>query len=153
MSIADEYKRPPIGYIHPDVVRAAKAMHKGGWRVTSVLRPGSPNHGAGAALDTAPLALTQGGFGLCTAQVVLNFLTEKAPRAEGGWVCVSEFDHVHVQLASRNAIGFNSPRGTLLFEPDPSIKEGRGLDTTGLRPLPMSIIKRQLAGATGDDSQ
>lgn len=135
-------KRPSIGVIHPDVHRAALAMQKGGWRVTSILRPGSPNHGVGAAMDTAPLALCQGGFGLYTASLVLRYLSAHAPRTTGGWVCVSELDHVHVQLGSCDAIGFNSPQGTLLFRPSQEIAPGWGLVTTGLTPLPMSVLRR-----------
>lgn len=110
MSIAFPARILQVGHADPRVLRAAKVIQRGGWRVTSIFRPGSPNHSKGIALDIAPMVYVSGHFGLRTARLVLRFLNHHLPGET--WLVVSELDHVHVQVHPHNAIGMNTPTGT-----------------------------------------
>jgi hypothetical protein len=117
VSLARPDRVDPRPYVHPAILELARAIGRsGGWRVTSIYRPGSRNHEAGVALDAAPLTHQSGGMGLPTARRLLAFA--KAALPAYCWLANAELDHVHLQLAKRDAISMNLPGGTRAWHPD-----------------------------------
>lgn len=82
--------------IHPAISAAAKRVQSRGWRITSILRPGSDTHANGLAFDAAPWTYANRGFGYRTASAILREANAASPRHR--FLAVSEGDHVHVEL-------------------------------------------------------
>jgi len=61
------------------------------------------------------MVYVQGGFGLHTARLLLEFAKHHVP--EEHWLAVAELDHVHLQLHDRDAIGINTIQGTQVYDP------------------------------------
>lgn len=106
------------GHARPEVLSAAQAIMRAGWRVTSIVRPDSPtfpgpNHAKGIALDVAPLVGGTGGFGPRTGLMVLAVLKENDPLSR--WWVVGESDHFHIQLAHDDRVGVKQPGGRVLW--------------------------------------
>lgn len=103
-------KTPPPA-VDARVLTAARAIQRGGWRVTSVYRPDGGHHSQGIALDVAPMLYSPNRFGPRTAKYFLQWLQER--RIEGPWLVVSERDHIHIQLHDRDLFGYQPKRGEL----------------------------------------
>lgn len=145
-SLSEALLLPPraatTGVIHPDVARAARTIAREGWRVTSIIRPGSANHASGRALDVAPLLFHRAGFGPRTGELLLRVLSQDNPAAV--WLALAEDDHVHLQLldpASDHILGLQH-RGSpqLFFSVSPE-----SLRTAPLGSVPLKPLSRQKA--------
>jgi len=102
-----------VGHVHPDVLTAAKFISQHGWRVTSIYRPHGVTHPKGIALDMAPMTYVMGGFGPLTARLIHQYLKAAVPSAY--WLVVAEADHIHANLAKRDAVGINTIHGTVIL--------------------------------------
>jgi len=99
-------KFTPYGKPRPEVLAAAAAIQAAGWRVTSIVRPSTPqlpapNHAKGIALDAAPMIGGTGDFGPMTAALIVDVLREGIPNV--GFDIVGEKDHFHIQLNNDDA--------------------------------------------------
>lgn len=112
MSIAVPKTILQRGEVHPDVIRAAQAVQRAGWRVTSIYRP-SGTHKKGISFDAAPMVFAMGGFGPRTAQLVWEVVKAAVPSRK--WMANAELDHIHVMLFKEDTLAMNTKEGTVLI--------------------------------------
>lgn len=92
------------GYVDPRILRAAEAIRRKGWRVTSIYRfADSSAHGRGAALDIAPMVAHRCVYDAELARLVLLYLTRLV--AGTAFRVISEVDHIHIELSSHPSYG------------------------------------------------
>jgi hypothetical protein len=112
MSVAHPEAILQRGHVKPQVLAAAQALQRAGWRVTSIYRPTGVSHPYGIALDTAPMVFVQGGFGYNTAAAVFKVVKAAVPGT--CWLANAELDHIHVQMFPFDALGRNTNTGTVI---------------------------------------
>lgn len=95
-----------LGFADPRIIEVAKLFPPKNWRVTSVFRfnDGSA-HSRGTALDVAPMIARRGPcyFDMELARLILLFLKRHFP--DLSFRVVSESDHVHIELSSKDSFG------------------------------------------------
>lgn len=99
------------GRVHPLVLDVARHVQRRGWRVSSIYRPGG-THSQGISLDICPMSYVAGGFGPRTALLVWKDIKSAFPQQT--WLVNAELDHLHVQMFHVDAIGRNTPQGTII---------------------------------------
>lgn len=106
--------------IHPAITAFGQAVQRAGWRVTSIIRPGSESHWAGLAIDVCPWQYANRGWGWRTAAMLLKLAVKAAPNTR--FVVVSEGDHAHVEVIQPGdwSTTFNFPHGV-------GVKDSRGV--------------------------
>lgn len=84
------------GVVHPEVLRAARALQNAGWRLPSIYRPAfdSGGHRLGLAIDVANMVFHD-GYTLNDAQKILRIAIAATGRT---WASIAEDDHVHLEL-------------------------------------------------------
>lgn len=90
-----------MSHIDPLIDQAARIMTMAGWRITSIIRPGSRSHASGIAVDAAPWVYSPGKVGKFTAvgsaTLLYNQLASKNPGR--GLIVVAEPTHLHIEVA------------------------------------------------------
>lgn len=94
--------------IHPSVMRIVRHFKAHpGYRVTSIIRPGSAVHEAGKAVDVAPLVYDDDGATVSSARALAKMMRRAGLPPS---MVIGEGDHFHIEPAASFSYGAAPPQ-------------------------------------------
>lgn len=96
--------------VHPVIRAIFRRAHKLGFRVTSIVRPGSRSHATGRAIDLAPVMYSPTWASQHAAADAYRMFRIVSPNI----MVVGEDDHIHIGVDPPFGVGYDGRRGRVL---------------------------------------